>query len=129
MTKTFYFEDVVVISKPQRESYSVNLIETGVFIEKSLAKMIAEEKNEEPILIAILLAYIKIARQNGNAGLPIEKHDTPPTDGELLSAISSMLDKYEIERIIRVFRDLKWHEMKEIIYSDEAQNKIEPYIN
>lgn len=130
MTKTFYFEDAIVTSNPKRECYAVNLIETGVFIEKVLAKMIAEETKEDPILISILLAYIKICRQDGNLGLEREKRDVPPTDGELLASVAAILDRYEIERVIRVFRDLRWHEMKEIIYSgNQAQEMLEKYID
>lgn len=124
---TVLFEDLVVSKNTRGDLYKVNLIDRTCYIKRSLADMIAKESREDPYLIAIILAYIKIARRNNNSKKDIE-NDSDFSDTLLLTSISSLLDHFDIERIIYSFSELKWYEMKKILQNSKPWRKIEDYI-
>lgn len=126
--KRFYYEDIIIYLHKGGLSYVVDMVDRGFFIERDLTEMLASENNENPYLMAALLAYIKNARKSGNEGVIITKQDDPPTSTELLNSISSLMEKYNIENIISCFKDLKWHEMKKILYSENAKEDIREYM-
>lgn len=128
MTKRYYYEDLVIFLHKGGLSYIVDMVDRGFFIERDLTEMLSSENHEEPHLMAALLAYIKNARKSGNEGVISTEQDNPLTHGELLTSISSLLEEYSIEKIINCFKDLKWHEMKRILYSQNAKEDIKPYM-
>ena len=127
-SKRFYYEDLVIYLHKGGLTYLVDMVDRGFFIERDLTEMLASENKENPYLMAVLLAYIKDARKSGNEGVIIGEQDDPPTSTELLTSISSLLEEYHIENIISCFKDLRWHEMKAILYSPNAKEEIKDYM-
>lgn len=128
MAKRYFYEDLVIFLHKGGLSYIVDMVDRGFFIEREITEMIASENNENPHLVAALLAYIKNARKSGNEGVDVSRQDKQPTSTELLTSISSLLEEYNIEAIINCFKELKWHEMKKILYSQNAKEEIKPYM-
>lgn len=126
MTTLYYFEDLFVrkgdyyyfvIIPANKEYYVV------VDIERDLSEMIAKEMkldDEEFHLVAILLAYIKLSRKNSS----MKQADEMPSNTLLFSSITTWMEAYDISQLIHAFKDIKWCELKEILYSGNPSETI-----
>ena len=135
MEKETYYENYCVRLSQRGKTYKVEELWScrTVYVEERLTSAIAEEAREDPSLVAIVLALIKVRRIDGTINAPKRrpKGSLPdkPTDEALLSSMGDILSKYSATEVIDVFADIKWHVLKEIINSEEALNEYEQYLS
>lgn len=125
MTTKVFFEEVCIELYKSGESYRVEMIDRRCYIKRSIADMIATEKREDPHLVALLLSYIRVSLHEYNRGCSKDRRDKQFSDDVLFTAISDMLDKHTIEKLICCFNSMKWIEIKSIIESKNPSLKIE----
>ena len=121
-----YFEDVSI--RRSSNSYIVNLELDGddFYIRNPIIEDIAMKGNTDKNLIAILLAYIEYARRSRNSD---ENPKARKIENEIVSSvICELLKKYSAEELIDMVKELKWHEICEIFYSQNPILKIEEII-
>ena len=122
-----YIEDIKIERKVS--SYVVTLVmedNHSFYIKDFEVDDIAEKNREDENFVAILLAYIEYARRCRNSG---NDPRAKKLDPEIVStAISEILKKYSLESVIDIFKDLKWHEIAQIIKSDNPIAEIDEVI-
>lgn len=135
MNNETYYENYCSQLTQRGKSFRVqNLWEDQtVYVEERITSVIAEKAKEDPYLVAIILALIKIKRTDGTVKTSVKKprgtSSDKPADEALLNSIVDILSKYSAVEVIEVFKDIKWHILKEIINSHEALKEYEQYIS
>ena len=128
MTKSnnlVYFEDVTI--RRSSKSFIVNIELDGddFYIRDLLIEDIAMKGNVDENLIAIILAYIEHARRDRNAdGNKVRKVE----NRVLSSVLVELLKVHSAEELIDIFKGLKWHEICEILSSDNPVYKIAEFV-
>ena len=121
--------DGAYVSASQRNiSYKVEL-EDGeyiFYIKKDTVQEIAIQSNEDEPLIAIILAYLEYARKSRNTGNSSRTRRIE--EEQVISSISALLKVYAAEMLITIFRALKWHEMYQVICSENPNQELEEII-
>ena len=125
---SIYFEDIKVSKCRENSSFKVELDTEGYtfFIKNRLTEKISIESREDENLIAIILAYIEYARKSRNS----DKDDKVKSleDDVLFFGLSKLLDKYSGEELIEIIRELKWHEICQVLNSEKPISEIEEFI-
>lgn len=125
---SIYFEDIKVSKCRENSSFKVELDTEGYtfFIKNRLTEKISMESREDENLIAIILAYIEYARKSRNS----DKDDKVKSleDDVLFFGLSKLLDKYSGEELIEIMRELKWHEICQVLNSEKPIAEIEEFI-
>ncbi len=135
MNNVTYYENYCSNLTQKGKSYRVQNLwdDQTVYIEECLTSMISEEAKEDPYLIAIILALIKIRRTEGTVRTAVRKtrgtSTDKPSDSVLLNSIADILSKYSAVEVIDVIKDMKWHDLKKIINSNTALEDYVQYIN
>ena len=125
---SIYFEDIKVSKCRENSSFKVELDTEGYtfFIKNRLTEKISIESRDDENLIAIILAYIEYARKSRNS----DKDDKVKSleDDVLFFGLSKLLDKYSGEELIEIIRELKWHEICQVLNSEKPISEIEEFI-
>ena len=128
-TDNFVCFEEVTISKTRKETlYKVNLELEGYifYIDKEIVDNIISQTHEDENLIAILLAYIEYSRKSRNTH---NRGRAKCLDKKLLvDGISKLLVSYSSERLIKLVRNLKWHEIDYVFNSDNPIEKMDEVI-
>lgn len=123
---SIYFEDVKIVRKKDSHVVTFEMEECSFYIKAAEAEKIAIKNNEDENLIAIILAYMEYARKNRNSD---ENPKAKKLEEEVVSwGITELLKKYSAETIIDGFKELKWHELCDILESQNPVEKIEEFI-
>ena len=135
MQKETYCNNFCATKTSKGRSYRVENLwsDQKIYIEADLASAISGESKEDPYLISILLAVIKLIRIEGTVKTSVRKtRGTPPdkpSNAELYNSFVDILSKYEAIELIEKFQEMKWHELKPIITSQEALQAFETFEN
>ena len=135
MQKETYCNNFCATKTSKGMAYRVeNLwLDQKIYIEEDLTSVIAGESKEDPYLVAILLAVIKLIRIEGTVKTSVRKtRGTPPdkpSNPELINSLIELLSKYEAITLIEKFQEMKWHELNPIIKSQEALQAFEAFEN
>lgn len=118
------FEDAEV-TRTKNNRYKVYLIEEEmeIIIGDNLVKEIALATSEEENLIAILLSYIDFVRRSR-----ITQTVTAPRkvkEEVLITSLIKLLRENPIERLINIVKYLKWHQLLDVLTSEEPSEKIQ----
>ena len=122
------FEDVMVSkTRTSSNSFKVNLEMEGYifYIEKAIVDEITKDYEDEN-LVAIILAYIKYVRVCRNANN--QRKAKRLSEKVLISGVSDLLGKYPSDELIKIIRNLKWHEICRVLESDDPTKEIEEII-
>ncbi len=121
-----FYEDIGVKRNKKTYVVTLELEEYTFYINSSEVENISEKNGADENLIAIILAYIEYARKCRNAD---GNKRAPKIDERIIaSAITELLVKYSEEEVIYFFKDLKWHELFEILNSNTPIRTIENFL-
>ena len=135
MKNETYYEDYCSSLTQKGKSYRVKDCwdDQTVYVKEHLTSMIAQEAKEDPCLVAIILALIKIKRAEGTVRTFVRKPRGASTDKQsdrvLLNAIVEILSQYSAVEVIEIIKEMKWHELKEIINSNTPLKDYKQYVS
>lgn len=125
-----YFEGAKVTKTRSKIYYRIDLEDEdwSFFIKKEIVKgIISSSVEEESNLVAIMLAYVEYSRQCRNECRESKKAKKLEDD-ILINGFSALLYSYPVERLVVIFKSLKWHEITEILNSEDPISKMEGII-
>ena len=121
-----YFEDVTIRRSSKSFIVTIELDGDDFYIRDLLIEDIAMKGNIDENLIAIILAYIEHARRDRNADADFVARKVE--NRVVSSVLVELLKVHSAEELIDIFKELKWHEICEIFYSQNPILKIEEII-
>lgn len=123
MNQFISYEDCTISLSKSGLSYKVQMDGGATFIlSKETVNHIASETEQEDYMVAVLLAYIKCARLENSKSKPPKNisEDTLFKGGKEI-----LTSQYPIEHILALFRSLRWHEVKDVLASDDPVREME----
>ena len=123
---SIYFENVKVWREKTYYVIALELEGETFYIDEEQVEDIANKTKQDEDLTAIVLAYIEYARKSRNS----DKDDKVKSleDDVLFFGLSKLLDKYSGEELIEIIRELKWHEICQVLNSEKPISEIEEFI-
>lgn len=126
------YVDNFACSLSQRGSYKVEQLydDFRVYVEPGIVSAIAGAADEDPFLIAVILANIKVIRGAGVIRTSNSKWKVKdkPKEQILVHAIVEILSKYSVEEVISALQSFKWHELNEVLHDENPLQKYEEYL-
>ena len=112
----------------KEEGYFVyfDIDESAVCINRDEVNMVVEKIHDDDMFVAIILACIEYARRSINS---TNEPEVKKINEDLIAkVIQKIYVKYSLEIIIDIIKDLKWHEICQIIKSKDPIEVIEEII-